>query len=635
MARAWLPNRGHEPGGSPLPRSLARGRRTLVAGAVSLALGVLAHGILAPGHARAQGFLDNAAQAVGTTTGGAQVRSGDSARVQLVPPRRELNAVCDATLDDRDGTPGMSAGDAVLGRVSLANAATVPLADVLVSGAGGRIAARTSGDDGDGLLENGETWLYELRATITQDVIDTNGGGTGLVTLAGTAAAAGATAVPFTCELPVDRRPGLDLLKIADDGGLADTPPTIAYTLTATNTGNVTLRDVVLRDEKLSPPERTCPVIPVGGQCVERGTYAPTRADFVANRVENRATASAADIGGAILSAAGTASVVLVEPNTIRLAKAGSPGRVRRGETVTFSLTVTNDAARPRGGVRIVDDLPPGLSLREGTVAVDGLRVPARAEGRRVTVGPLRVGARSSAVLTFQATVNAQAQPGGLVNRAEAVDARTDLSLATARARVEIVAEPVLDCADVIGRVFVDANRNGVQDEGERGVPEARVVTVRGLVVTADEFGRFSIPCASLPRSAIGSNFVLKLDEESLPRGSSVLTENPRVVRLTAGRTARVFFGVAALRDVEVQVTGAAFLLGHDDLAPDWRAQLDGLVDVLRQDRSALRLTYRGSVAERELAERRLRTLERTVSILWQRAGAPYELEIERRAILE
>jgi hypothetical protein len=69
----------------------------------------------------------------------------------------------------------------------------------------------------------------------------------------------------------------------------------------------------------------------------------------------------------------------------------------------------------------------------------------------------------------------------------------------------------------VIGKVFNDANHNGLQDAGEDGLPGVRVVTARGLAAATDQDGRYHITCATTPNESRGSNFELKLDDRTLP----------------------------------------------------------------------------------------------------------------------
>src|SRR5262249_60276322 len=89
---------------------------------------------------------------------------------------------------------------------------------------------------------------------------------------------------------------------------------------------------------------------------------------------------------------------------------------------------------------------------------------------------------------------------GEFGNRGQVNEGLTGRPLsAEATARVRVVADQTFDCTDVYGKVFNDINRNGVQDQGENGLPGVRVVTVQGLEATTDPYGRFHITCAITP----------------------------------------------------------------------------------------------------------------------------------------
>jgi hypothetical protein len=104
-----------------------------------------------------------------------------------------------------------------------------------------------------------------------------------------------------------------------------------------------------------------------------------------------------------------------------------------------------------------------------------------------------------------------------------------------ATATVRLVPDPDFDCTDVLGKVFDDANRNGQQDSGEAGVPGVRLVTTNGLAATTDGYGRYHITCAVVPHESRGSNFVLKLDDRSLPTGFRASTQTLQIERATRG----------------------------------------------------------------------------------------------------
>ena len=154
-----------------------------------------------------------------------------------------------------------------------------------------------------------------------------------------------------------------------------------------------------------------------------------------------------------------------------------------------------------------------------------------------------------------------------------------------------VVPDPVFDCSDIIGKVFDDRNANGYQDEGEPGLKGVRVVTVRGHLVTTDAEGRYHIACADIPQQDIGSNFVLKLDERSLPSGYRITTDNPASERVTRGKVVKLNFGATIHRVVRVDLAPAVFN-DNNEVKPDFNEQLDGFMSILKERPSVLRLGY-------------------------------------------
>ncbi|WCR20618.1 hypothetical protein JHW40_20375 (plasmid) [Paracoccus alcaliphilus] len=185
-----------------------------------------------------------------------------------------------------------------------------------------------------------------------------------------------------------------------------------------------------------------------------------------------------------------------------------------------------------------------------------------------------------------------------------------------------------MQCATVLGRVFDDADQNGhmSQSAEERGLPNVRLVAPNGLAINTDAHGRFNVPCAALPQ-AIGSNFMLKLDERTLPAGYRLTTENPRVVRLTPGMITRLDFGATMARLVRVDLAANAF--DGADMGAPLQAGLRQLVAEIRDTTSMLRITYLLSPGEAEqTARQRLRQVDRSLRDLW-RGNGQYKLNIE------
>jgi hypothetical protein len=107
----------------------------------------------------------------------------------------------------------------------------------------------------------------------------------------------------------------------------------------------------------------------------------------------------------------------------------------------------------------------------------------------------------------------------------------------------------MIDESLLFGTVFHDANGNGKQDEGEEGLAGVKIVTVEGYVITTDQFGRYHLLNINGGDWDRGRNFIMKVDSDSLPKGSKFTTANPLVRRITPGIPVRFDFGVKFLDD--------------------------------------------------------------------------------------
>lgn len=312
----------------------------------------------------------------------------------------------------------------------------------------------------------------------------------------------------------------------------------------------------------------------------------------------------------------------------ITASKTANVGSARKGESVLFTLTFTNPSSAAANGVTLVDVLPAGLIYTPGTATVGGVASEPVIAGNRLSWGPYNIVPGATQTVTLSVRVAGSAAFGTLVNKGWVADGSGAVTSNVATASVRVEPEHVFDCSDVIGKVFDDENMNGYQDEGEEGIPRARVVTVRGVRITADDNGRFHVPCAELP-SDIGTNFTLKLDTRSLPSGYRVTTENPRTLRLTAGKMAKINFGAAIANVVDLDLASAAFKNGSS--APKYALEqaVGQLVAKLKEKPSVVRLSYLADGEPRELIRARLDAVEEVLRNAWVEQGR-YKLNIER-----
>ena len=164
----------------------------------------------------------------------------------------------------------------------------------------------------------------------------------------------------------------------------------------------------------------------------------------------------------------------------------------------------------------------------------------------------------------------------------------------------------------------------------QRGLPGVQVATARGLRVTTDAHGRFHITCAVVPGEVRGSNFIMKVDDRTLPSGYRMTTENPRVKRATRGKMLKFNFGASIHRVVRLDLADGVFLPGSTELRPQWTSRIEFLITELQKDASILRLTYLGENETRGQVDDRLDAIEDMVAKRWKEIDCCYKLTIEK-----
>ena len=66
----------------------------------------------------------------------------------------------------------------------------------------------------------------------------------------------------------------------------------------------------------------------------------------------------------------------------------------------------------------------------------------------------------------------------------------------------------------IIGKVFIDANRNRIQDDNETGIPGVRIILEDGTYAVTDSEGKYSL------YGLAARTHVVKLDTTTMPGGS-------------------------------------------------------------------------------------------------------------------
>ncbi len=288
-----------------------------------------------------------------------------------------------------------TAGDVVNYAITIANTGNVTLTGFTYSdtNSDGDIITYVSGDsDIDGKLDVGETWNYSATHTVTQAELDSPGtGGTGLLDFDGdtdnTVTVDFNETSPLTgnASTPLTYAPSLAIDKVfinvtgGDGDTLADAVGDVLhYTVSVTNTGNVTLTNVTVTDP-LTGQAITGVTLAPGATGVYNTSYTLTQADLdrAGNAgsdgdIDNTATADSDQTG----PASDSAEVPLVYDPKIAIDKVfinvtgGNGNGVAdvAGDVINYSIVVTNTGNVTLTNVTVKDPLT-GLDVNAGTLA--------------------------------------------------------------------------------------------------------------------------------------------------------------------------------------------------------------------------------------------------------------------------
>lgn len=194
--------------------------------------------------------------------------------------------------------------------------------------------------------------------------------------------------------------------------------------------------------------------------------------------------------------------------------KRASRSEVEPADLLDYTVQVRNSSAAPLTGVTLEDILPRGFRYRNGSTRIDGLPAPdpLGGGGPRLTFTLGTIPGNGTVSVTYRVIVGAGALSGNGVNTARA-SASGGIVSNVASARVSVVPGVFTDRGIILGKVFLDCDRNRLQGEKEIGIPGVRIILDDGTSVVTDREGKYSLYGIS-PRT-----HVLKLDETTLPAG--------------------------------------------------------------------------------------------------------------------
>ncbi|MEY2977453.1 MAG: hypothetical protein RLZZ435_1592 [Cyanobacteriota bacterium] len=260
-------------------------------------------------------------------------------------------------------------------------------------------------------------------------------------------------------------------------------------------------------------------------------------------------------------------STLVCQATSLRIRKVADRATAAPGDFVIYRITVENLSTSDIQGLVVSDRLPLGFILEEDSVQAqigsDRVTVNTRVSGGLVEFQIVNtLTSEGSATAQLDLIYATEVTPDALRGRGrnfalvngDRADNNLDVNAGPAIATVELRNGLVSDYATLIGRVFVDKNFDGEQQEGEPGVPNAVIFLQNGNRIETDKDGLFSVAnilpgwyvgtldLSSVPGYTIAPNaFVLERESQS------------RMVRLEPGGMARMNFAITPAQEDSLQ----------------------------------------------------------------------------------
>src|SRR5437773_2663305 len=212
------------------------------------------------------------------------------------------------------------------------------------------------------------------------------------------------------------------------------------------------------------------------------------------------------------------------------------------GEAIPYTTTVRNPGTLTVTNLQIVVQLPAGARYVVGSAI--GADSGVVAGGQRLVLysaAPLAPG--SSRTLRYVAALISA--PGTVAEARAVATGQVTGGLAgspEAIAWVQVRRAWPMETRAAIGKVWVDANGDGMQGAGEAGLANVDIWTEDGMVATTDSTGKFSFSNVRPGRHAF------RLDPRSIPDGYRLASEDIQLVDASGWTTPRVDFRLVATR---------------------------------------------------------------------------------------
>jgi uncharacterized repeat protein (TIGR01451 family) len=206
----------------------------------------------------------------------------------------------------------------------------------------------------------------------------------------------------------------------------------------------------------------------------------------------------------------------LASSTYLSIAKQANKKVATAGDIITYTINIKDLSNTFNAyNVIITDTLPAGFKYASGSTLIDGVGAVDPTGTRTLSWNLGTLTTQATKKITYRARVTSEAKIGKNENSAiaTATVGGNTVSAGPSVSTVEVKEGLFSDSGLLIGKVFEDKNRNGIQDEYEPGIPNVSLILEDGTIIVTDKFGRYSVP------NIEKGNHVIRIDQRVLPGG--------------------------------------------------------------------------------------------------------------------
>ncbi len=172
--------------------------------------------------------------------------------------------------------------------------------------------------------------------------------------------------------VPAVVQPAMTIEKVADATSVSKVGETINYTFTVTNTGNVTLSDVVVKDPKTTKAVCVSTKLASGEATTCTASHVVTQADLTAGSLENTATVNATVPLGSQAGEFSSNKVTvpaIQKPSLIIVKSTTAADFTKVGQSIPYAFVVTNTGNVPVSSITVSDPIAAPVNCPATTLA--------------------------------------------------------------------------------------------------------------------------------------------------------------------------------------------------------------------------------------------------------------------------